>query len=243
MSNKIALSWSGGKDACLALHYLMNSNEYEIDHLHTVIGGETNRVGMHGIKKELIDAQAAALGIPLKISYLPSDKSNISYEQVMLEYASYCKSKNITTIAFGDIFLEDLKNYREEKMAEVDMECLFPLWKKDTAEVINQFLELGYKTKICAGDAAKIRKDLIGKSITHELLRKLPANVDPCGENGEFHTFVYDGPIFQKAVKINSNSTQSHFYEYQIEEGEELKKVKSEFYFAELEFTNHPNNS
>jgi len=234
MSKKIALSWSGGKDACLALHYLVKSNNYELDHLHTVIGEETNRVGMHGIKKELIEAQANALNIPLKISYLPSDKSNKSYEQVMQEYAEYCKSKSIDTIAFGDIFLEDLKNYRQEKMAEAGMECLFPLWKKPTNEVINEFLKLGYKTKICAGDASKLDKGIIGKTINQELLFGLSKDVDPCGENGEFHTFVYDGPLFQKSIAVSVKSIQSHFYEYQIEEGDQIKTIKSEFYFAEF---------
>ncbi|MGM0581301.1 MAG: diphthine--ammonia ligase [Bacteroidota bacterium] len=235
MKKKIAISWSGGKDACLALHYLKESQEYEIDHLHTVIGEETNRVGMHGIKKELIEAQAKALNISLKISYLPSDKSNKSYEQVMREYADYCKSKNIDTIAFGDIFLEDLKKYREEKMAEAGMKCLFPLWKKDTKNVINEFLELGYKTKICAGDASKLSKDIIGETITKALLKKLPQEVDPCGENGEFHTFVYDGSIFHKPVNIKLDDIHSHFYTYQIEENGKSKEVNSEFYFAEFE--------
>lgn len=235
MPQKIALSWSGGKDACLALHYLMNSREYEIDHLHTVIGKETDRVGMHGIKKELIEAQAKSLNIPLKISYLPSDNSNKSYDQVMSEYADYCKSKDIKTIAFGDIFLEDLRKYREEKMAEAGMKCIFPLWKKPTKEVVNEFLDLGYQTKICAGDASKLKKEMIGQSINHQFLKDLPKDIDPCGENGEFHTFVYDGPLFQNPIEIKVDSVHSHFYEYQIEEDGQIKKLKSEFFFAELE--------
>ncbi|MGJ3236068.1 diphthine--ammonia ligase [Marivirga sp.] len=235
MPQKIALSWSGGKDACLALHYLMNSNTYEIAHLHTVIGEETDRVGMHGIKKELIEAQAISLNIPLKISYLPSDKSNKSYDQVMSEYADYCKSEGIETIAFGDIFLEDLRKYREEKMTEAGMKCIFPLWKKPTTSVIEEFLNLGYQTKICAGDASKLKKEMIGQSMDHQLLKELPLDVDPCGENGEFHTFVYDGPLFNNPIEIKMSRVHSHFYEYQIEEEGKLKDIKSEFYFAEIE--------
>jgi uncharacterized protein (TIGR00290 family) len=235
MSQKIALSWSGGKDACLALHYLMNSNEYIIDHLHTVIGDETDRVGMHGIKKELIEAQANSLSIPLKISHLPSDKSNKSYDQVMSEYAEDCKTEGIETIAFGDIFLEDLRKYREEKMAEAGMKCIFPLWQKSTDDVIHEFLDLGYQTKICAGDASKLQKEMIGETITQALIKNLPKEVDPCGENGEFHTFVYDGPLFQKPIEMKVNEVQSHFYEYQIEEDGNVKQIKSEFYFAEME--------
>jgi uncharacterized protein (TIGR00290 family) len=234
MKTKIALSWSGGKDACLALHYLAKSQKYDIDHLHTVIGEDTDRVGMHGIKKELIEAQAKSLNLPLKISYLPSDKSNISYDQVMRQYADYCQSKDIDTIAFGDIFLEDLRKYREDKMAEVDMKCIFPLWGKPTSEVIQEFLELGYKTKICAGDASKLNKDLLGKTITQDLIGNLSKDVDPCGENGEFHTFVFDGHLFQNPLKIQVRSIHSHFYEYQIEEEGKIKDMKSEFYFADL---------
>jgi uncharacterized protein (TIGR00290 family) len=235
MKQKIALSWSGGKDACLALYYLINSEQYEIDHLHTVIGEETDRVGMHGIQRSLIEAQAKSLKIPLKISYLPSDQSNKSYDQVMQEYTGFCKEKGIYTIAFGDIFLEDLRKYREDKMTEEGMKCIFPLWKKPTKDVINEFLTLGFHTKICAGDASKIRKELIGQTITHDLLKNLAEDIDPCGENGEFHTFVYDGPLFQKGIETVLKSIQSHFYEYQIEEEKEIKKVKSEFYFAEFE--------
>ncbi|SMG40364.1 MJ0570-related uncharacterized domain-containing protein [Marivirga sericea] len=235
MKQKIAISWSGGKDACLALHYLLKSQEYVVDHLHTVIGEETNRVGMHGIKKELIEAQATAINIPLKINYLPSDKSNISYEKVMLDYALYCKSKGINIIAFGDIFLEELRNYREEKMAEVGMKCIFPLWKKPTKEVIKEFLNLGYQTKLCAADASKISKDIVGKTITQDFLQDFPKDVDPCGENGEFHTFVYNGPLFQNPIDVHLKSIQSQFYEYQIEKEGETKAIKSEFYFANFE--------
>ena len=235
MKRKIAMSWSGGKDACLALHYLTQSQEYEIDHLHTLIGEETKRVGMHGIKLKLIEAQAKSLNIPLKISYLPTDKSNKSYEEVMYNYANYCKSKGIDTIAFGDIFLEDLKKYREERMAEVGMSCLFPIWKKETKAVIKELLELGYKTKICAGDASKLNKEFIGKTLTENLLQQLPEDVDPCGENGEFHSFVYKGPLFKSEIKLSLKSIQTHTYEYQIEENEKTKEMKSKFYFAEFQ--------
>lgn len=235
MKKRIAMSWSGGKDACLALHHLLQSETYEIDHLHTVVGEETNRVGMHGIKKELIEAQAKSLNIPLIISYLPSDSNNDSYEEVMRTYADYCKSKNISTIAFGDILLADLKKYREENMAKVGMDCLFPLWNQPTKELIHAFIDLGYKTKICAADAAKISKEQVGKTITKDWIHKLAADVDPCGENGEFHSFVFDGPLFQHPIPITLQSIDSHFYEYEIEVDGEIKSIKSEFYFAEYD--------
>jgi diphthamide synthase (EF-2-diphthine--ammonia ligase) len=153
----------------------------------------------------------------------------------MQEYAEFCKSKGIYTIAFGDIFLEDLRKYREDKMAEADMKCIFPLWKIPTRDVINEFLALGYQTKICAGDAAKIDKSMIGETITQVLLSNLGQAVDPCGENGEFHTFVYGGPLFENSIQINLKSVHSHFYEYQIEENGKIKKMKSEFFFAEFD--------
>jgi uncharacterized protein (TIGR00290 family) len=154
----------------------------------------------------------------------------------MRQYADYCQSKDIDTIAFGDIFLEDLRKYREEKMAEAGMKCLFPLWQKSTDDVILEFLGLGYQTKICAGDASKLKKEMIGQTIDNQFLKDLSEDIDPCGENGEFHTFVYEGPLFQNSIEIQLKSVHSHFYEYQIEEEEgEIKQMKSEFFFAEFD--------
>ncbi len=137
---KIAISWSGGKDAMMALHHLVNTNQYEIDHLHTVIGEKTQRVGMHGIHKELIKAQAAALGISLIVSELPADQSNSSYETVMRDYFNNCRKKEISRIAFGDIFLEDLKEYREKQIEGTGIKAIFPIWEKDTLQQLENFL-------------------------------------------------------------------------------------------------------
>ncbi|MBK6263598.1 diphthine--ammonia ligase [Marivirga sp. S37H4] len=232
--NKIAISWSGGKDAMMALHLLKQSGKYEIDHLHTVIGEETQRVGMHGIHRELMEAQAESLEIPIVFSVLPVDQSHSSYEDLMRKYCESCILKGIKAIAFGDIFLEDLKEYRENQLADTGLAAIFPLWKNNTRQQIENFIQLGYKTKICAGDAQYFIKDQVGKTLNQELLDNLPPEVDPCGENGEFHTFVYDGPLFQKPVNVVLHEVASHFYEFKVEVEDKLEERKKEFYFADF---------
>lgn len=235
MKIKVAISWSGGKDAMMALHYIKQSTKYEIDHLHTVIGDSTQRVGMHGIHKSLIQKQAEMLGIPVIFSELPSDESHTSYENVMQSYCNNCVNKGISAIVFGDIFLEDLKKYREDQLASTGLQALFPLWKNDTAQQLQDFLNLGYKTKICAGNAQYFTKEHVGQTLAADLIQQLPIYVDPCGENGEFHTFVYAGPLFTNPINIHLKEVQPHFYRYKIEnEAGEIEEMKSEFYFAEL---------
>lgn len=232
---KVAVSWSGGKDAMMALHQIKASNEYEIDHLHTVIGEFTQRVGMHGIHKSLIQKQAEVLGIPVIFSELPTDESHDSYENVMNSYCKDCVNKGVSAIVFGDIFLEDLKTYREKQLAPTGLKALFPLWKNDTTQQLQDFLNLGYKTKICAGNAQYFKKEHVGQTLSTAFIQQLPMHVDPCGENGEFHTFVYAGPLFSKPIDIALKEVQSHFYQYKIENEEgEIEEMKSEFYFAEF---------
>ncbi len=234
MKTKVAVSWSGGKDAMMALHHLVKSSEYEIDHLHTVIGEETQRVGMHGIPKELISAQARALEMPVIFSELPADQSNASYEKVMNDYCESCKQKGISHIAFGDIFLEDLKIYREKQLEGTGLKTLFPIWGVDTCQQLKDFIEAGYKTKICAADAQFFKKEQVGNTLSIELVENLPKKVDPCGENGEFHTFVYDGPLFNNSIRLKLNKVDSHFYEFQVENNGEIEDRKSKFYFADF---------
>lgn len=234
IKEKIAISWSGGKDAMMALHKLQNSGEYIIDHLHTVIGEESRRVGMHGIHVDLMKAQAEALNIPILFSILPADESHNSYEQLMLNYCKDCVQKNIKAIVFGDIFLEDLKTYREQQLAGTGLSAIFPLWKNDTKEQIEDFLNMGFKTKICSGNAKYFSKDQVGKTLDKKFFDEIPKKVDPCGENGEFHTFVYDGPLFRKKLLIKLKEVDSHFYSYNVEKDGEIEELKSEFYFADF---------
>jgi len=200
----IIMSWSGGKDSSMALHRLLQS-DYIVKYLMTTIFKPHKRVSMHGVPEELMIQQAKAIGIPLKIIYI-EEKTHDEYENKMREFLNQMKTEGITKVAFGDIFLEDLKQYREQKLTEVDMTGVFPLWNENTKELAQYFIEQGFKTHICSIDNSKIPSHLIATDYSKEFLNGLPDEVDPCGENGEFHTFCYDGPIYQFPVQFKVNS-------------------------------------
>jgi len=214
MSNRIPIimSWSGGKDSSFALHHLLNSKKYEVKYLLTNIFKPNKRVSMHGVPEHLVVAQAKAIGIPLKIMYI-EEKTHAEYETKMKALLLKFKKQGINTVAFGDIFLEDLKEYRENKMNEVGMTALFPLWNKSTNKLATDFIKKGFKTHVCSIDNSKIPKHLIAVDYTTDFLKQLPKQVDVCGENGEFHTFCYDGPIFSYPVKFDQNGTVLKTYE------------------------------
>ena len=228
---KISLSWSGGKDSAFALWKLLNDERYEVAGLHTTFGEESRRVGMHGIHEELIDAQAAALDLRLDKIYYPASGDNAAYEKAMGEYLSGLESKGVTHIAYGDILLEDLKKYREEKLSERNFSAIFPLWGRDTEALAEEFIQAGFKTKICAADADKISKDWVGKDYDREFLAQLSADVDPCGENGEFHSFCYEGPIFSNPLDISCKEVIQQSYDIVLENGVRSKKG---YWFAEM---------
>ena len=229
---KISLSWSGGKDSVFALWKLLNDHQYEVVGLHTTFGEETCRVGMHGIHEELIEAQAEAIGIQLDKIYYPASGDNAAYEKAMSGYFSQLEAEGVRHIGFGDILLEDLKKYREGKLAERGFSAVFPLWGKDTKELAEEFIHAGFKTKICAADADKINKDYVGKDYNRKFLEQLSANVDPCGENGEFHSFCYDGPVFSKPLEISCKERIQQSYDIVLENG---RKGKKHYWFVDLE--------
>lgn len=210
---KIIMSWSGGKDSSMALHKLLLNNKYEVKYLLTTIYKPNGRVSMHGVPESLIQAQADAIGIPLKVIYI-EEKTRSEYEIKMRAFLEEMKAEGIQKVAFGDIFLEDLKKYREDKLKEVDMEGVFPLWKIKTTDMAQYFIDNHFKTHICAIDNSKIPTHLIATDYNQTFLDSLPNDVDPCGENGEFHTFCYDGPIFKKPVKFNVNTPTLKTYEH-----------------------------
>ena len=228
---KISVSWSGGKDSAFALWKLLNDERYEVAGLHTTLGEESCRVGMHGIHEELIDAQAAALGLRLDKIYYPASGDNAAYEKAMEKYLLGLDSDGVKHIAYGDILLEDLKQYREEKLAEKGFSGIFPLWGSDTKALAEEFLQSGFKTKICAADADKISKAWVGGDFDREFLAQLPADVDPCGENGEFHSFCYEGPIFSKPLDISYKEVIQRSYDIALENGDRSKK---DYWFAEM---------
>lgn len=191
-------NWSGGKDSTLALHHVLQSRNFDVRYLLTTVNDVYNRVSMHGVRESLLIAQAQHIGIPLLQVRLPESPDMAVYEEQMNKYLKKLIDEGISHAVFGDIFLEDLKVYRENKLAEIGLLAEFPLWKRDTREVLNEFISLGYKTiVVCAKDGLQ---DFCGRVIDASFMEDLPDGVDPCGENGEFHTFAFEGPIFKKPI-------------------------------------------
>lgn len=168
--------------------------------LLTTITKDYDRVSMHGVRTGLIERQAESLGIPLEKIYITKNATNSEYETNMREKLVKYSKEGIKSVVFGDIFLEDLRLYREKKLSALGMRGIFPIWKKDTKELANAFIELGFKAIITCIDTEVLDKKFIGRFYDKEFLRELPSNIDPCGENGEFHSFVFKGPLFQKDI-------------------------------------------
>ncbi|AXP79442.1 ATP-binding region [Mariniflexile rhizosphaerae] len=201
---KTYFNWSSGKDSALALYYLLQDGRYAVDELITTINSHYNRVSMHGLRKELLIAQTEAVNITSNLIELPEMPSMEIYEQKMLETVSRLKSEGFTHSAFGDIFLEDLRTYREEQLAKQKLKAVFPIWKRNTKELINEFLDLGFKTIVVCANSKYFNEDFVGTIIDKNFIDNLPKGVDPCGENGEFHTFCFDGPIFKNPIPFTT---------------------------------------
>jgi uncharacterized protein (TIGR00290 family) len=200
MKHKAYMNWSGGKDSSLCLHYILQDARYSVDCLLTSVNAAHNRISMHGVRRELLEQQAEAIGLPLQTIELPEQPGMQEYENAMLEKVSQLKQNGYTHAVFGDIFLEDLKRYREEKLQTVDMQAVFPLWKISTKQLMDDFLRLGFKAIIVCVNEKFLDKSFCGRLIDESFVRDLPANVDVCGENGEYHSYVFDGPVFKHAV-------------------------------------------
>lgn len=226
---KVIFSWSGGKDSALALYKLLQDKTVEVVGLLTTINKNYRRVSMHGVPVELIQLQAQSIGLPLHIVYI-SQGTNSEYEQNMAQKLQAFKEHGISHIGFGDIFLEDLKQYREEKTTQGGLDCLFPLWEIPTQEVINEFLDLGFRTLLCSVNS-ELGEKFAGKELTKELIAELPENIDVCGENGEFHSFVFAGPMFQKTINVTAENIVPQHYSWKDEDG---IVQSSTFYFADI---------
>lgn len=198
------MNWSGGKDSAFALHHILQEDEYSVECLLTTVNIDHQRISMHGVRKQLLLMQAERLGISLKIVELPSDTTMETYDAIMQKAMDELKAEGFTHSIFGDIFLEDLKNYREQRLAEVGFTGVFPLWKKDTTQLINDFINLGFKTITCTVNSKLLDESFAGRVIDKDFINDLPSHVDPCGENGEFHTFVFEGPIFFSPITIKT---------------------------------------
>lgn len=212
---KAIFNWSGGKDSSLALHRVLNDPNFTIEGLLTSVNKSYNRISMHGVRRELLEAQAEALKLPLHTIELPEDATMEIYNQRTEERVKQLHDLGYRDTVFGDIFLEDLRKYREEQSAKMGFTCHFPLWKEDTRKLAEEFIDLGFKTILVCVNGKQLDRSFAGRLFDRELLNDLPENVDPCGENGEFHTYVYDGPIFPEPINIKTGEVVERSYKTQ----------------------------
>ncbi len=200
MRKNILISWSGGKDSSLALYEIQKSRDYEVAALITTITSDYDRVSMHGLRTILLDEQASSSNIPLEKIFISKNASNDEYESRLKEVLLKYKQLGIRDVVFGDLFLEEIKKYREDLLGKIGMECVFPIWKRDTVKLAKRFIELGFKAITVCVDSNVLGKEFAGREFDEHFLDDLPKAIDPCGENGEFHTFVYDGPVFKNPI-------------------------------------------
>lgn len=195
-----AMFWSGGKDSALALYRVLEASQYQVRCLIVTTNKEIGRVSMHGVRTSLIEQQADAMNIPVRFMEIPSATDHSAYENALREILTWLKSQGIGHVIFGDIFLEDLRQYRDNFLAEAEMEGVYPLWKEDTKALAKHVIEVGIQTMLVCVDGSKLSSEFAGRLYDESLIADLPANVDPCGENGEFHTFVFDAPYFDEPI-------------------------------------------
>lgn len=201
---KVLLSWSSGKDSAWALHVLRQHPELDVVALLTTINGDAQRVAMHAVRTELLAAQADAAGLPLHCLNIPWPCTNADYESTMARAIGQAKSEGVSTIAFGDLFLEDIRQYRMAQFAAMGVEPIFPLWNLPTRPLASEMIGAGLKARLTCIDPRVLGREFAGCDFDGEFLNRLPSNVDPCGERGEFHSFAYDGPMFQRPIAIRS---------------------------------------
>jgi uncharacterized protein (TIGR00290 family) len=215
MREKVIAAWSGGKDSALALYEVLNSGSYEVLELLTTVTKDYDRISIHGVRRVLLEQQAKALRIPLQEMFITKGASDAAYEGELLKVLERHRDNGVFSVVFGDIFLEDVRKYRWQILEKVGMNGIFPLWKKDTKDLARTFINLGFKAIITLIDSNVLGKSFAGREYDEKFLSDLPANVDPCGENGEFHSFVYDGPIFHESVSFKKGEIvlrENRFY-------------------------------
>jgi uncharacterized protein (TIGR00290 family) len=200
----ILFCWSGGKDSAIALHTLLQQKQFRIVSLLTTVTETYDRIAMHGVRRELLKRQAESIGLPLHEVFIPPQCVNPVYEARMEKSLRSFYDQGVRQVAFGDIFLEDLRAYREKNLARIGMTALFPIWKRDTHELIRHFHEQRFLAIAACIDPKVLDPSFAGRELDESFFRDLPPRADPCGENGEFHTFVFDGPIFQSPIPIRT---------------------------------------
>ena len=201
------VSWSGGKDSALALQRVLADGRVRVDGLLTTLTDEYDRISMHGVRRALLEAQAAALGLPLELVRIPPACSNADYEAASRAALERYAARGGEAVVFGDLYLADIRAYRERLLATVPLGARFPLWLEDTAALARRFVADGFRAVLVCVDPAQLDPRFAGRAYDDALLDALPPGVDPCGENGEFHTFVHDGPIFRRPVSVRAGET------------------------------------
>lgn len=215
MTEKTIALWSGGKDSALALYETINSGSFNVEALLTTVTRDYDRISIHGVRRALLEQQAESLGIPLAEMFIPKGASDMEYERELLKMLMRQRADGVVSVVCGDIFLEDVRKYRARLLEKAGLKGVFPLWNRNTAELAQTFLELGFKAVITVVDSNVLGKEFAGRDYDEKFLSSLPANVDLCGENGEFHSFVYDGPLFRKRVLFKKGDVvlrENRFY-------------------------------
>jgi uncharacterized protein (TIGR00290 family) len=225
---KVIFSWSGGKDSAVALYEIQRSQRYEILSLLTTITEDYDRVSLHGVPRTLVEQQAKSLGLPIQKVFIPKDCSNEEYEARMKQTLIKFKQAGVSRVVFGDVFLEEVRKYRENNLSKLEMTGLFPIWGRDSAELTRSFIALGFQAITICVDTRVLDKRFVGRIIDESFLAQLPPNVDPGGENGEFHSFVFDGPIFRDriAYKLGEQVLRDSFYFCDLLPREEIKSKR-----------------
>ena len=229
---KVFLNWSSGKDASMTLHKLRQNDRLDVDRLMTTVNSSNDRINMHGIHISLLKAQASALDMILDIVELPENLDMEKYNEVISTKMKAYKLQGIKTSAYGDIFLEDLRTYREDKLKTIGMKAIFPLWKTPTLQLMNEFIANRFKAIVVSVDAQVLDESFCGREVNDQFLQDLPNDVDPCGENGEFHTFCYDGPIFNYPVEFEVG--QKIYKTYPAPKGNDKGLEEYGFWYSEL---------
>ncbi|HUH96682.1 MAG TPA: hypothetical protein VLZ89_04940 [Anaerolineales bacterium] len=203
----VIVSWSGGKDSAAALYEILKDPGYRVSALLTTVTEDYDRISIHGVRRILLERQVASLGFPLEKVFISRNASNEEYESKMGQILAKYRDAGTTSVVFGDIFLEDLRKYREDKLAILNMRGIFPVWKRNTRELAHSLLGLGFKAITTCVDTEALDCQFVGRMIDQQFLSELPAAVDACGENGEYHSFVYDGPIFRERIPYTLGET------------------------------------
>ena len=224
MRKKTWLSWSSGKDSAWSLHVLRQSGEYEATGLFTTVNSAFGRVAMHAVRVELLRQQARAVGLPLYLIEIPYPCSDEQYAVAMADFVVRASNDGVRCMAFGDLFLPDVRRYREERLQGTGIEPIFPLWEMPTRKLLEEMLAGGLRASLTCVDPRVLPAEFAGRELTLELLESMPPSIDPCGENGEFHTFVFDGPMFTQPLDIEMGEVVTRdgfvFADYWLRENE-----------------------